>query len=221
MAIYTPTGLKIRLPVPYAFALMSQLEQRVTPFRLLMTTEGIELVPNMLRLATALMCFHFQQSFAATFLWCVLATIVGMLLNVIGAHRVPGLVRASTIYSFVNVWEICTVAAVLLGSIVAGWQVAAAYCLSCAAGWVLGFLEEYVEEGLLAAHVPRVIGIPLVGAERSFINAYRYHATRTGLRNLIHENDASIINEGNWKDTLVRFDASWPQVAMQFDFGND
>lgn len=221
MAIYTPTGLKIRLPVPYAFALMSHLEPRVTPFRLLMSAEGIELVPNMLRLAAALTCFYFQQSFAATFLWCVLATVVGMLLNVIGAHRVPGLVRASTIYSFLNVWEICTVAAVLFGSVVAGWQAAAAYCLSCATGWVLSFLEEYVEENVLAAHVPRVNGIPLVGAERSFMNAYRYYALRAGLPNRIPVDDASITDDGNWKETLMRFDASWPRVAMHFDFGND
>ena len=222
MALYTPTGLKIRLPVPHAFALMARLEPHVSPFRVLMATEGIELVPNMLRLFVALACFWYQQSFVATFLWCVLATLAGMIVNILGVHRIPGLVRLSTLYSYCNVWELCTIATVLFGIAVAGWQTALAYCLSCAAGWVLGMVEERLEERILGARTPRFCGVPLIGAERSFINAYRYYAGRAGLQDAVHMCEASITDDIDWKGTLVRFDSTWPQVAMHFDyFGND
>lgn len=48
MTIITPRGLKVRIPVPYAFALMARLYPEVSPFRVLKTTEGIESIPGML-----------------------------------------------------------------------------------------------------------------------------------------------------------------------------
>jgi hypothetical protein len=217
MAIYTPTGLKIRFPVPYAFALMARLEPQVTPFRVLMTTEGIELLPNMLRLVTALVCFSLQASFLTTFAACIIATVAGNFTHARGFHVIPGLVRFSTLYSYMNIWELGTIAAALFGLLVCGWQSTLAYCLSCVGGWVLGFLEDY----LLAHRAPMLNGIPLVGAELSFISAYRLHAAHLGITDDIaldeHEQD-----EDRWKGALKRFDVQWPQVAMHFDYlGNE
>lgn len=45
MAIYTPRGLKIRLPIDYSFALMTRLYPRITPFKFLKVTEALELLP--------------------------------------------------------------------------------------------------------------------------------------------------------------------------------
>lgn len=222
MAIYTPTGLKIRFPVPEAFALIARVEQNATPFRILMATEGIELVPNMLRFIAALLCFWYQQSFLATFLWCILATLAGMFINILGAHRVPGLVRVSTVYSFFNVWELCTIITILVGTFVSGWESSLAYALSCAAGLILGSTEEYLVHRFRGLHVAYLSGIPLVGAERSFVNACRYFGGKTGIQDLLESNEREITEGVDWKGALGRFGSSWPQVAMHFDyFGND
>lgn len=222
MAIYTPTGLKIRFPVPDAFALIARVEQHATPFRILMATEGIELIPNMTRFATALLCFWFQQSFLATFFWCVLATLAGMLMNMLGSYRVPGLVRVSTAYSILNVWELCTITTILVGAVVSGWQPALAYGLSCAAGWVIGGAEEYLVSRFWGSRVYRLAGIPLVGAERSFVNACRYFGGNARIQDLVKADGRSITDGVDWKGSLGRFDSTWPQIATHFDyFGND
>ena len=175
----------------------------------------------MLRLATALVCFSLQLSFLTTFVACILATVAGMLLNVTGLYRIPGLVRLSTLYSYMNVWELSTIVAVIFGLLVCGWQSALAYCLSCAGGWILAFIEEYLEDRVFLHRVPKLNGIPLVGAERSFINAFRLHAAQLGVQDDTKFDD-SRIDQSDWKESLKRFDVAWPQVAMHFDYyGND
>ena len=57
MAIYTPRGVKIRTSVPYAFGLMARLNPKVTPFRILKTTEGIESLPGMLAFIAGMVGF--------------------------------------------------------------------------------------------------------------------------------------------------------------------
>ncbi len=44
MAIFTPTGLKTRLSVDYAFGLMARLFPKITPFKFLKTIEGVALL---------------------------------------------------------------------------------------------------------------------------------------------------------------------------------
>ncbi len=60
MAIFTPRGLKIRLPVDYAFALMARLYPKVDAFKVLKTTESLELIPSVITLLTGLVCFYLR-----------------------------------------------------------------------------------------------------------------------------------------------------------------
>ncbi len=57
MPIYTPRGLKVRLSIDYAFALMARLHPGVNAFQVLKTTEGIESLPQSFAFLAALFCF--------------------------------------------------------------------------------------------------------------------------------------------------------------------
>lgn len=52
MAIYTPRGMEIRLPVGYALALMTRLHPEVDPFDVLTTAEGIDQINSLLAVCT-------------------------------------------------------------------------------------------------------------------------------------------------------------------------
>ena len=60
MAIYTPRGLAINLPVSYSFALMKRLHPTVDAFKVLKTTEGLESIPAVLTFVTGIACFSLK-----------------------------------------------------------------------------------------------------------------------------------------------------------------
>jgi len=209
VAIYTPTGLKIRFPIPYAFGLMARLEPRVTPFRVLMTTEGLELLPNTLCFFAGLVCFWYGATLWDTFCACTAAVLLGMLMN-IGQCYLPGVVAISRLYAFASVWEVITLAAIVLGVVVSGWGSAAGFAL--AYGGVL--VWEFLEDSILAKRVPTLNGVPLVGPERNFITACRLLAGRNELLDIVPE-------DSEWKESLARFGAAWPQVVRQMEWQMD
>lgn len=102
MTIYTPRGLKIRIAVPYAFGLMARLYPKVSPFRILKTTEGIEILPGMLAFISGMIGFAIHLSPFQIALVVATSQIIGALINFIGLIMIPGLVGLSTLFSYMS-----------------------------------------------------------------------------------------------------------------------
>jgi len=102
MAIYTPRGLKIRIAVPYAFGLMARLHPKVTPFRILKTTEGIESLPGMLAFIAGIIAFALHLPPLQIVLIVAAIQLVGKLINAFGLYIVPGLVNLGTLFSYIS-----------------------------------------------------------------------------------------------------------------------
>ena len=91
MPIYTPRGLKIRLEPEYAFSLLARLDPRVPPFRVLKTTEGIDLVPSAIALIVGLGCFFAQVDHMDVFKYVLIATLLARVLTLYGVVLIPGM----------------------------------------------------------------------------------------------------------------------------------
>jgi hypothetical protein len=90
MAIYTQRGLKIRVAVPYVFGLMARLNPKVSPFRILKTTEGIESLPVMLAFVVGIVAFVLPLPALEIGIVVAARHFMGKLINLRGFSAFPG-----------------------------------------------------------------------------------------------------------------------------------
>lgn len=122
MAIFTPRGLKIRLPLDYAFALIARLYPKVDAFKVLKTTEGLEAIPSLITFTTGLICFYLRLPLFEIGLYVFIASMAGFLITSFGLYIIPGLVRLGTFYSYISGFGILLVLLAVYGFITIGWQ---------------------------------------------------------------------------------------------------
>lgn len=97
MALYTPRGLKIRIAVPDAFGLMARLYPKVSAFRVLKTTEGIESLTSLATFIAAITCFIMKIDPFQIALVISITYIVSILINTFGLFIIPGQVALGTL----------------------------------------------------------------------------------------------------------------------------
>ena len=211
MAIYTPRGLKIRISVPCAFALMTRLHPKVTPFRILKTTEGIESLPGMLTLIAGLVTFALHLPPIQIAMVVVLSYLAGFLINALGLYIVPGLVGLGTLYSYIDGYGIYLIVVVITGYVLGGWQAVAAYFIGSIMAAVIGHFLEFWK----IRRYYKLTGHPLTGSEVSFFNAYRLHASRNDITTDIDLSDDEM-KEDYWGSTFQQFVTDWPEVVRRF-----
>jgi hypothetical protein len=101
MAIFTPRGLKIRLDIPLAFALMSRLYPKFSAFKILKTTEGIDLLPNSIAFTTAIICFLTNvEPISLVYYVLIIYLLIHIMLMV--GFIIPGLDFYGTLFSYVS-----------------------------------------------------------------------------------------------------------------------
>lgn len=211
MPIVTPRGLKVRVEVPYAFGLMARLHPRVTPFRVLKTTEGIESIPGLVTFVVALVAFAYHLSPVKIGLAVLAAHVAGVAIAQLGLFMVPGLVGLATAFSYLAGYGLLFAVLVVAGYFATSWQGVLAYLVARAGGWLLSQPLE-----MLAARRALVsIGHPLTQSERSFFNAYRIHAARIGVTTDLSLSDEELA-ESHWEPVLLAFAREWPDVARRF-----
>lgn len=211
MPIYTQRGLKIRIAVPYAFGLMARLHPKVTPFRVLKTTEGIERLPGMLAFIAGMIAFFLRISPIQIALVVAAGEFTGMLINACGIYILPGLVGLGTLYSYISGYGIYLIAVTIAGSVLGGWQSVAAFFV----GKVISYIIWLVVESWRVRRSEKLTGHPFTGSEMSFFNAYRLHASRTGTSTDICLTDEEL-EEDRWRTTFERFAMEWPEVVQRF-----
>lgn len=211
MAIYTPRGLKIRIAVPYAFGLMARLHPKVTPFRILKTTEGIESLPGLLAFVAGLVAFGLHLPPTQIALVVGVSQLAGTLINALGLYTIPGLVGLGTVYSYISGYGIYLIAVTVTGFVLGGWQAVAAFF----AGKIIAFIIGEAIEFWQTNRYHKLTGHALTGSEISFFNAYRLHASRIGVTTEIDlSNDE--MEEDHWGTTFHRFAMDWPEVVQRF-----
>ena len=212
MTIFTPSGLKIRLPACYVFALAARLYPRVDAFRLLKTTEGIELIPSVEVLCIAIVCcLTGAPPLAMAGLVCG-ARVWGTLNTLRGVHFGSGiLIPLGTVFAYVDHFGFSTIAASILALAAGGWYMVAAYFAGRVIGSLLSVAIEYADTGVSY----RQCGVPLTASEWHFLAAYMLHAERVG----VSTNPA--VSEAELKDykllwVYMDLASKWPEVVDRF-----
>lgn len=211
MAIYTPRGLKIRLGVNYAFALMARLYPKVDAFKVLKTTEGLELIPNMLAFITGLILFSLKIDGIQMSIYVLIATVIGTIITLSGMFIFPGLPKLATLFSYIHGFGILSILIALYGFAFVGWRGVAAYFI----GRILGEIINYIIGFFSTKRAHLKTGISLTSVERNFFNAYRLYASKINKTIGIDVSDEEL-EEDTWFECFEDFATKYPEVTRRF-----
>lgn len=221
MALMTPRGLKIRLPIEHAFALLARLwrtDRRTDAFRVLKTCEAIEDIPTVMATgAGAAAAFWPASPTYAMPLAIVLGQVFGVLLTQFGVYvivRPLGLLLAATLFSYIPLWSTLIVQAPIVGFIAwkLGWVPVALWI----GAWIGGVIMAWaVRFKLTKWRYNKSGGIILTGSEVNFLNAYRLHADRLNVTRDLSVSDEEI-ESGGWETCLMDYAKKYPEAVARF-----
>jgi hypothetical protein len=206
MAIYTPRGLKIRVPTPRAFALMNRLYPRVRPRQVLKTAEGFEFLPAMMAFLTGIAGLGLQWEPIPMAAAVGAARLVGFGVKVFGFFFVPGIIAGAALFGSMAGYGVFWGFIVIGGFLTTGWGGIAAFF----AGNLWAGVASLIIEFRQARRVHRLTGLALTGSEMNFFSAYRFHACRIGVATDVDPTDEET-EEDKWKPVFEEFSAAWPE----------
>ena len=213
MAIFTPRGLKIRLETSFAFALMSRLYPKVTAFRILKTTEGIDILPNAVAFAVTIICFFSNVEPINLFYYVIASHMIVHIILILGLFVIPGLISYGTLFSYISGFGIYLIIIIAVGLIYSSWKSVVAYFVARIFCWVIDWVIEYFE----AKRMVKYLGYPLGLAERNFFNAYRLHANRIGASIDLEVTDDEL-KEEYYSKSLNQLAYEYPNVVARFTY---
>ena len=211
MAIFTPRGLKIRLPFDYTFALIARLYPKIDAFKVLKTTEGLESIPGMLAFIVGVTSFYLRLDPYMIGLYVLIASVAGTIITTFGIFVIPGLPKLGTFYSYISGFYILIAVLVVYGFVSVGWQGVAAFFI----GKIIAEIIKWGAEFWNTNRIHSKIGVPLTGSEVNFLNAYRLHAKEVGKSTEIDVSDEEL-KEENWKEVFEDLATKWPEVVRRF-----
>lgn len=211
MAIYTPRGLKIRIAVPYAFGLIARLYPKVSAFKVLKTTEGIESLTSIATFIAAIICFIMKIDPLQIAVVVSITYIVSVLLNTFGLFIIPGQVAIGTLYSYISGYGLLIIVIAIVGYFTTGWQGVLAYFIGKFSGWIVARAIEIIE----TKRYFKLTGFAFTASERCFFNAYRLHAAKHGITKDINLS-AEEEKEENWRPSFEDLAQQWPEVVARF-----
>ena len=211
MAIFTPCGLKIRISVPYAFALLSRLHPKVSAFRVLKTTEGIELLPKAITFIVAIICFLLELEPTKIFYFVFAGYLFITLINTFGFYIIPGIVSIGTLFSYISGYGIYLIVLIIVGFLTTGWQGLIAFF----AAKFLGRIITYIIDLLQSKRTYKLVGHAFTASERNFFNAYRLHASKFGITTNINVTDTEL-REEHYMKSFEELANKWPEVVARF-----
>ncbi|MDD5456432.1 MAG: hypothetical protein PHV30_05300 [Candidatus Margulisbacteria bacterium] len=215
MAIFTPRGLKIRLPVNEVFALISRLYPKVNAFEVLKTTEGMESIPSLITYIIGLICFYLRLSIIEIGFYVFFASIIGFLLTPV-IYKISGLVRLGTVYSYISGFGLLLFTIIVSGFITVGWQGLAVFFLAKFLSEIIEMASEGIQTKLSNSKNNRI----LTGSEISFFNAYRLHAIRLGVTTDTYVSKDELIKE-SWLPVYEDLVKKWPKIVERFTNDED
>lgn len=211
MQIFTPRGLKIRLDVEYGFALMKRLYPKVDAFKVLKTTEGLELFPSAITFIAALVSFALRLDTVSIAVISFLSYFIAFMLTFFGLYVIPGLPTLGTLYSYISGYGIAFVIIAVIGYLTSGVYGVIAFFI----GRILAGILCWVIDFIGAKRAYNKTGIMLWNSEKNFLNAYRLHADKLGITNNIAVSDIEM-QEKNWIDCYEDLAQKYPQVVERY-----
>ncbi len=213
MAIFTPSGLKIRLEIPFAFALMSRLYPKVPAFKILKTTEEIAILPNSIAFAVTIVCLVSNVEPIYIIFNVIIFHIITHIILMFGLFIFPGLVIYGKLFNFVWHFGIYYIIIIAVGLIYSSWQGVVAYFIArlfCVLiDFVIGYF--YAKRGI------KHLGYPLGLSERDFFSAYCYHASRIGASTDLEVTDFELRKEF-YSKSLNQLAREYPKVVARFTY---
>ena len=233
MSLQTPRGLKIRLPVEYAFALMARLwrvDARTDAFRVLKTCEAIWMVPGVLAFIVGLTGVFLIDSHPA---WLLLALpagrVVGSLLiqfGFVGSLSDIGLVRLAEIVSHFSGYGLLHAGASVALWLNFGWPAVGFWF----AGAILAVVGSSMIEVICFRFRHRAIingresvadRVIVGSSELYFLHAYRLHANRLGVTKSLamdpRELEKNPGSDPDWLLCVYDLFGKWPAMAGRFE----
>jgi hypothetical protein len=211
MAIFTPTGLKIRLRTDEAFTLLARLHPNFSAFQVLKTVEGIEGIPALLAFFAGVFGFVSRSTNYEIAIYVAVSSIIGGIIIMFGSFLTLYLVRLSTLASYLQSFGILTIVVIATGFFTVGWKGILFYYLGRVSGWVINSIID----GILTKILQKKVGLPLTSSERSFYNAYRIHASRIGITTNI-ELEPGELESRSWEIPFNKLEREWPKVTARF-----
>jgi hypothetical protein len=211
MAIFTPRGLKIRISVPYAFALLSRLYPKVTAFRVLKTVEGIESLPTSITFIIAITSFLLELEPTYIFYFVFAGYLFSTIIHTFGFYLIPGLVSIGTLFSYISGYGIYLILLIIVGLLTTGWQGLLAFFVAKFLGWIIAYLIDLTQ----SKRTYKITGHAFTASERNFFNAYRFHASKIGITTNINVTDAELRDE-HYRKSLEELANQWPSVVARF-----
>ncbi len=217
MALFTPRGLKVRLPTAYAFALMARVYPKTDAFRVLQLTEEVENLGALAFFVAGVTVFSLRLAPQRIAVVIFVTVAVFRLVHLCGLFVPPFtlLLPVSRIYSRISGYGILLVALLVYGFWAAGWQGVVGLVtgrIACAA--VFGMIE--LAYGKL---VYRTTGLAVTASERSFFHAFRLEASRLGASTDLAVSDEELAS-ANWEIVLEDLARKWPVVVSRFTGDN-
>lgn len=211
MQIFTPRGLKIRLDVEYGFALMKRLYPKVDAFKVLKTTEVLELFPSAAIFIATLIAFAIGLNPVSIAIVAFSSYIVAFLLTFFGLFIIPGLPTLGTAYSYMSGFGVAFVILALVGYFTSGLYGVIAFFIGRISAGIVCYILDFIS----AKQAFNKTGLMLWSSEKNFLNAYRLHADKLGISNNMTVSSIEM-QEENWMDCFEDLARKYPQVISRF-----
>lgn len=213
MAIMTPRGLKVRLPVDLAFTLIARLwdrDRRVDAFRVLKTCEAIHSVPAMLGY-----CAGIGTAAGPTLPWSVVpAILAGRVAGEVFIRSplvyLPGLIPLARLWSYISGYGVFLSAAVVLNWFRNGLEGTLYWVGAWFAAEVIGFGIAWLE---MRREVRRS-GVTIWDTEWQLHLAYRLHAERIGITTDYSPEEGEV-RDGKWGTCLMNYAIKCPTAVVR------
>jgi len=213
MALFTPRGLKLRLPIRYAFTLMARVYPQRDPFRILQLTEEIDNLASLAGFTAAFAAFYLRLEPISIGLFVFAFVSVFRLVHLLGLFIPPFtfFLPVSRVYSFVSGYGILLVGLMVFGFVRSGWKGVLAFAVGrTASTLVFGLIELAYGRYLF-----QKIGLAVTSSERSFFHAYRLEANRFGASTDLNVSEAELASD-KWELVLRDLSVKWPVVVSRF-----
>lgn len=216
MALFTPRGLKLRLPTAYAFALMARVYPHTDAFRILQLTEEVENLGALAAFLSGIVGFGLRLEPVQVGILVFVAGSVFNLIHLRGLFTRPVilLLSISRIYSFLSGYGALLIGLLIFGFFMVGWEGVLAFVGGRAVGGIVFSIIEFVRN----KYFFNSTGIFISKSERSFLHAYRIEATRLGASTDLEVSDDELM-PANWGEVFHDLETKWPVVVHRFTRG--
>jgi hypothetical protein len=212
MAIYTPRGLKLRLPINVAFTYIARLHPHYTAFEVLKTTEGIQIIPDIFGFIIGVILFFSGKDSESILIYTGIATLIGGLIRTYGIFILPILVKLTTIISYMHGYFIFTAILVIVGYITVGINGLMYYFVGRYGASIILFIIDLIQCNYIKINIEHKISSP----ERNFLYAYRILAIKCGATQSLNLEQGELESD-KWKLPYFILDSNWSTVTKRFD----